>query len=208
MSSLSRRKFLGVTGVAMAGAVDLLGAAAPAHAAEAAGSPKQEPGRDGIYRGRVWILGDGIWVDYLLTGAAMTMPLEEARKHCMEGIRPGWQEQVKPGDLLIGGKEFGTGSARDASVLLKYMGLVGLVAESIMPFFVRNSVNAGWPILECEGVSKLFKEGEICEFNLRTGVVKNLTTGKQLQGKPMPDAVNNIILDGGSAAVLKREGFV
>lgn len=206
--TVSRRIFLGITASSLAS--PLIGSAAIAAPAE---KKKNDVGnavpvpKDGIIKGRVWIFGDGIWADSLMPAEAMTMPLGEAKAHCLSDIRPGWAAQVKKGDILLAGKEFGLGSARDASALLKYMGIQAIVAESMMPFFVRNCVNSGVPLMECPNVKSIFKEGDTLEFNLHTGLIKNLTTGKQIQGVPMPEAINDIIIEGGTAAVLKKEGY-
>lgn len=204
--SITRRKFFGFAGAAAvsAGAFSLVTSAQAAPA----GSREVKVPADGIYKGRVWVFGDDIWSSYILTAEGMTMPLEEAQKVCMKGIRDGWYKEVKPGDIIVAGRSFGMGSGRDATGLLKYMGIAAVVAESIMPIFTRNCVNAGWAFLECPGVHALFKDGDQIEFNLHTGVVRNLTTGKQITGKPLPEEINKLILEGGEEGVLRKEGYI
>lgn len=206
--NVSRRSLLSLAGLTATASLGRL--VDIAHAADevTAGSRAVPVPTNGIIRGRVWVFGDDIWSSYILTAEGQGMPLEEARKHCLNETRPGWWNQVQPGDIMVAGERFGLGSGRDATGLLKYMGVGGVVAESILPIFVRNSVNAGWPTLECKGVSQLFKDGDQIEFNLLTGQVKNLTTGKEITGQPMPERITRIVLEGGEEAILRKEGFI
>lgn len=210
---LSRREFFGAAGLTVAGSVTGLstlipGAAAAADETAPLGNREVKVPANGIIRGRAWVFGDDIWSSYILTAEGQTMPLEEAQKVCMQGIRDNWYQMVKPGDIIVAGRSFGMGSGRDATGLLKYMGLAGVVADSITPIFIRNCVNSGWPLLECNGISKMVKDGDTVEFNLHTGLVRNITTGRQITGQPMPEVVNTLLLEGGEEGVLRKEGFI
>ena len=111
-------------------------------------------------RGRVWIFGDNISTDLLMPGfAAMSNPdmsPEESARYCMYSNRPGWAEQVRPGDLIVAGKNFGCGSSRPGSKILKTLGIGAVIAESVSRIFFRNSINLGFPIITCPGIHDAF----------------------------------------------------
>jgi 3-isopropylmalate/(R)-2-methylmalate dehydratase small subunit len=97
--------------------------------------------------------------------------------------RPGWVDEVRPGDIIIAGRNFGMGSSRPASRSLKLLGISCVIAESINGLFFRNCVNYAFPAMECPGVSALFAEGNVAQVDFGGGAVRNLTSGKTLQAK-------------------------
>lgn len=144
-----------------------------------------------VIKGKIWKFGNNISTDLMMPGfAAMSNPdmsMEESARYCMYSNRPGWVDQVSPGDILIAGKNFGCGSSRPGSKILKTLGIGMVVAESISRIFFRNSINLGFPIMTCTGVCEYFEEGEEIEVDLRTGVIRSLTTGASIQGEPLPE---------------------
>lgn len=159
-------------------------------------------------RGRVWLFGDDINTDLMYPGMALRLSLEEQAQLVFTANRPGWASQVKAGDIIVGGRNFGTGSARPGAVLLKQLGLGGLVADSVNGVFYRNCVNYGFPALQCPGARAAFDEGDIAEVGLLTGVVANPQTGKILQGVAVPQTIVNIIEAGGILPLLRAEGYL
>jgi 3-isopropylmalate/(R)-2-methylmalate dehydratase small subunit len=125
-------------------------------------------------RGRVWLFGDSINTDLMYPGFVTALPEAERPKHCMGANRPGWSEQVKEGDILVAGKNFGCGSSRPAAKSLRSLGVSGVLAESINGLFLRNAINFGLPALSVEAVSKMFDEGDIAEVDVGSGHVKNV----------------------------------
>jgi len=164
-------------------------------------------------QGRVWKFGENINTDLMLPaflhakGTSMT-PQEKAR-YCMFSNRPDWASQVKPGDILIAGKNFGCGSSRPAAGQLQNLGISIVVAESIARIFFRNAINLGFPCLICPGVSLLFSEGEIAEVHFNSGRVTNLSTGKWLQGDQLAEDSPplQILRAGGILPLLEKEYF-
>ena len=100
-----------------------------------------------LLRGRVWKFGDDINTDLMYPGFLHSLPEEERHLHCMSANRPGWAVQVQEGDILIAGKDFGTGSARPAAQSLFRLGIRCILAEAINGLFLRNAINFGLPVM-------------------------------------------------------------
>lgn len=163
----------------------------------------------GTFKGRVWVFGENINTDYMMPGfTPRGISMQERTKYCMRAIRPGWSEHVQPGDILVGGNNFGCGSNRPAAYILKLLGLSCLVADSINSLMLRNCVNFNMPALPCKGVSKVFKEGEIASVNIERGIVKNLTTGEVLTTNPLPKRLLGIIEAGGLVSLIEKQKYV
>ena len=160
-----------------------------------------------IFTGRVWKFGDDINTDLIFPGEAFRMSAAERLRHVFQANRPGWVDEMRPGDIIIGGRNFGTGSSRPGGRLLKDLGISGLVANSINGLFFRNSVNYGFPVLECPNVYDAFEEGDTAEIDLKAGTVKNLRTNQILQGQTVPQNILDLFASGGIPELLKKEGF-
>lgn len=158
--------------------------------------------------GRVWLFGDNINTDLILPGRAMYFSPEEQAKCVFEANRPGWLQQIGPGDIVVGGENFGTGSSRPAARSFRTIGLGGMVANSINGLFFRNCVNWGFPALECAGAHALFEEGDIAELDLAIGEVRNLTKGARLAGQPVPSNLLATMEAGGVFPLLEKEGLI
>lgn len=159
-------------------------------------------------KGRVWVFGDEINTDLIFPHSAFRVSPEEQAKLVFSDNRPGWASLVEPGDILIAGKNFGTGSSRPGAALLRRLGLVGMAADSVNGLFYRNAVSYGFPALQCPGVSDMFAEGDIAEIDLLEGTVKNERTGEILKGNKLSDSMAKIILAGGIEELLITEGYM
>lgn len=157
--------------------------------------------------GRVWKFGDDINTDLMIPSFALTLPLDKQVEHCFEANRPGWVDQVQPGDLIVGGKNFGAGSSRPGSQVFKRLGISCVLAESINGLFLRNCVNFGLAALSCPGIAEAFEEGEEAEVDLRLGQITNLARGTVVGAAPLPELLIAMIEAGGILAVLEREGY-
>ena len=157
----------------------------------------------GIIRGSVWKFGDNISTTDI-TPMEMFMGVPHApRDIVFAAIRPDWKDKVEPGDCIVGGKNFGFGSSRSsANDVMKDLKLGCVVADSFARIFYRNSIAIGFPAFSCPGVSKLFSEGDELALDLHTGLVKNLTTGQSMQGKPYPPQLLEILEAGGMMTLL------
>lgn len=160
------------------------------------------------FKGKVWKFGDDINTDLVIPGFAVLMTLEEQLPHCFSANRPGWVDDVQPGDVLLAGRNFGVGSARPIGDVLRALGISGVVAESLNGLGLRNCINAGLPSLPCPGILDAFDEGDTADVDWTTGDVRNVTKGNALQGNPVPKALRDIVEHGGVEAVLRSEGYL
>src|SRR6476646_925917 len=136
--------------------------------------------------GHVWKFGDDINTDLMLPGPLLTASEEEQRRAVFSANRPGWVDEVRPGDIIIGDRNFGTGSSRPAARSLRNLGLGALIAESINGLFFRNAVSFGFLALECRGISAAFEEGQTAEIAINTRIARNRDTGAVLPISPVP----------------------
>ncbi|HYC44706.1 MAG TPA: 3-isopropylmalate dehydratase [Burkholderiales bacterium] len=160
------------------------------------------------FTGKVWKFGDNINTDLILPNAAFYLTPEEQLRYIFRANRPGWVDEMKPGDIIIGGKNFGMGSSRPAARNLKNVGVACLVAESINGLFYRNSVNFAFPAMECPGAEALFEEGDTGEVDFDEGTVKNVRTGQSLPTRKIPPELVKIVNAGGIFSLLEKEGAI
>lgn len=162
-----------------------------------------------IFEGRIWKFGDSISTDLLKPQITRVkhMTNAEAAKHVMSANRPGWVDQVKPGDIIIGGKNFGCGSSRVAIGPIKELGISCIIAESMARIFFRNSINYGFPVMIAPGITDFCQEGDVLRINVITGVIENITTQKDMKVEPLPEdsPPMQILKVGGILAQLKKE---
>jgi 3-isopropylmalate/(R)-2-methylmalate dehydratase small subunit len=160
------------------------------------------------FKARVWKFPDNINTDLILPNRAFYLTPAEQVKFVFSANRPGWVDQVAPGDILIGGRNFGMGSSRPAARSLRNLKLACLVAESINGLFLRNSVNFGFPALECRGIGAAFDEGDVAEVSFDDYKVRNQRTGAVLDAEPLPEALRRLMQAGGLFPLLEAEGYL
>src|SRR5438132_5295029 len=147
--------------------------------------------------GRVWKFGADINTDLMLPGPLLTASEEEQRRAVFSANRPGWVDEVAPGDIIIGGRNFGTGSSRPAARSLRNLRLGALIAESINGLFFRNAVSFGFLALECRGIHSAFEEGQTADISIADRTVCNRDTGAMLAILPMPERLLSLMTGGG-----------
>jgi len=158
-----------------------------------------------VIQGRVWKVGDQINTDLITPGQYLTAPIEEVKKHVLEAINPRFAKEARKGDILVAGKNFGCGSSRESAPrALKALGISAVVAESFARIFFRNAVAIGLAVVPCPGVFQSFEEGETVELDLESARVKNLNRNIQLQGKPLPKEMLEVLHKGGITPLLKE----
>ena len=129
---------------------------------------------------------------------------KELAQHCMEDIDAEFVKKVKPGDIMVGGWNFGCGSSREhAPLVIKTCGTGCVIAKSFARIFYRNAINIGLPILECEAASDAIEAGDEVAVNFDTGVITNITKNETYQAEPFPPFNQEIIKKGGLMASLK-----
>lgn len=159
-----------------------------------------------VLKGRVWKLGDDVDTDLIIPGPYLSLrDMDILASHVLEEAIPDFAENVKPGDIIIAGKNFGCGSSREiAPLLLKYLKIGAVVAESFARIFFRNAINIGLPLIECKGISRV-KQNQQLEVDIVLGEVRNLSTGETYKGTKLPDFLLEIIEAGGALEALKRK---
>lgn len=157
-----------------------------------------------IVEGHSWVFGDKIDTDVLAPGYAMKKSPEEMAKHCLEAIDPDFAHSVKPGDIVVGGANFGLGSSREqAAMCLKTLGVGAVIAKSFARIFYRNAINIGLPVLSLD-LTRRINPGDVLRIDLKNGKVTQLKNGEQDALQPMPDHIIEILKAGGLLAQLKQ----
>lgn len=150
-------------------------------------------------KGTVIKYGDNIDTDVIIPARYLNTSLpEELAQHCMEDIDKDFVNNVKAGDIMVGGANFGCGSSREhAPIAIKASGISCVIAESFARIFFRNSLNIGLPILECPEAAKDIEAGETVSINFDTGVITNETKNKTYQATAFPPFMQELINAGG-----------
>jgi 3-isopropylmalate/(R)-2-methylmalate dehydratase small subunit len=161
-----------------------------------------------LLEGRTWVVGDSVNTDSMYPGYAMKLPLEEAAKHVFYDLRPGWTEQVEPGDLIIAGRNFGVGSSRPVAKLLRILGIQAIIAEEFNSLFYRNCINYGLPALTVGGVRAQFSDGDTAQLEIAEGWLVNRRTGQRFDTPGLPTMLLEILEAGGLMPRLARAGYV
>ena len=156
--------------------------------------------------GRAWVFGDSIDTDAMYPGFAMKLPVPEAARHVFYDLRPGWTEQVRPGDIVVAGRNFGIGSSRPVAALMRQLGVAALVAEEFNSLFLRNAINNGLPALTVPGVRGLVQEGDQVTVHLAEGWLE--AGGRRVTVPPLPRMVLDILDAGGLIARLTADGYL
>jgi 3-isopropylmalate/(R)-2-methylmalate dehydratase small subunit len=152
-------------------------------------------------------LGDNIDTDVIISGRYLIIrDLEEAGKHVFEGVIPNFKDKIKSTGIIVGGKNFGCGSSREAApMMLKYLGTKAIVAESFARIFFRNSINLGLPLLECKNIGSKVTDKDKLELDLKNGSIRNLTKGEEYSATKLPDFLLQMLDAGGALEMLKRQ---
>ncbi|MFC0434030.1 3-isopropylmalate dehydratase [Kutzneria buriramensis] len=158
--------------------------------------------------GRVWVVGDSVTTDAMYPGYAMKLPLPEAARHVFYDLRPGWTDEVREGDVVVAGRNFGLGSSRPVASLFLELGVRALLADEFNSLFLRNCINFGLPALTVPGVRGIFADGDTARVDFVEGWCENVTTRAKIQAEPLPDFVRDILAAGGLLPKLAREGYV
>ncbi|MGH2769688.1 MAG: 3-isopropylmalate dehydratase small subunit, partial [Actinomycetota bacterium] len=132
-----------------------------------------------------------------------TDPAELAR-HCMEDLDPTFPQRVRPGDIMVAGENFGSGSSREhAPVAIKGAGVACVVAKTFARIFYRNAINVGLAIVECPEIVEATVEGDELAVDLVSGTVTNLSRGLSASAVPFPEFMRQIIEAGGLVPYLR-----
>jgi len=155
---------------------------------------------------KVWRYGDNINTDMLFPGkyTYTCSTAEEIKPHLLEDLDSSFSKEVKSGDIIFTGKNFGCGSSREQPVLgLKAVGVKAVVAESFARIFYRAAINQGLILIECPDAVKAFSEGDIVEIDVDKGVI--LIDGKSFSFPKLPKEILAIRDAGGLLAYTRNK---
>ena len=150
--------------------------------------------------------GDNVDTDVIIPARYLnTADPKELAAHCMEDIDKAFRQKAKPGDLIVGGLNFGCGSSREhAPMAIKASGVSCVIAKTFARIFYRNAINIGLPILECPEASENIQDGDEIAVDFDTGVIQNLTRKEEYQAEPFPDFIKEIIQKDGLLKSLSK----
>ena len=152
----------------------------------------------GVMRGRAWTFGDDISTDQIAPGRLFHLrtDLPELAKHVLEDENPEFARRLKPGDFVVGGRNFGLGSSREhAPRIIRLAGAGAVLAGSFARIFFRNAINVGLPALTCD--TGAIEQWDDLEVDLAAGEVRDLTKGLVLPFASLPPVMLKILSDGG-----------
>ena len=149
--------------------------------------------------GKVFKYGDHIDTDVIIPAQYLTTAdPKELAKNCMSDIDKSFAKDVKEGDIIVGGINFGCGSSREhAPLAIKGSGVSCVIAKSFARIFFRNAINIGLPILECEDAVNDAEKGDVIVVDTDNGIITNKTKNKEYTTQPFPEFLVNIINSGG-----------
>ena len=155
--------------------------------------------------GKVFKYGDNVDTDVIIPARYLNAPSpEELAKHCMEDIDASFATTVKPGDIMVGGANFGCGSSREhAPISIRACGVRCVIAASFARIFYRNAINIGFPILECPEAAAAINNGDTVSVDFATGKIIDETTGETFQAVALPPFIEKIVEHNGLLPYLK-----
>ena len=156
--------------------------------------------------GRVWRYGDDVNTDVIFPGKYTYQPLtpEEMAEHALEDLDASFAKEIRPGDVIVAGANFGCGSSREqAATCLKAAGVSAVIAKSFSRIFFRNAINNGLPVIELkEGIDEIEK-GDILKVDFEKGIV--IHKGNEYHFPALPVEVLAILEDGGLIPHVRKE---
>jgi 3-isopropylmalate/(R)-2-methylmalate dehydratase small subunit len=159
-----------------------------------------------ILAGRTWKFRDDIDTDAIIPGRYLVInDPRELAGHLFEGVRPGMSAEVRPGDYVVAGENFGCGSSREhAPLALKGAGVAAVIAKSFARIFFRNSINTGLPLFICSEADKI-ADGTSIEIDMVGGIIYNRSNGESYKTTPLPDFLREIVDAGGLVEYTRRQ---
>jgi len=159
-----------------------------------------------MLKGKAWKYGDDVNTDVIFPGkyTYTVTDNEEMAKHALEDLDPDFAKNVKPGDIIVAGKNFGCGSSREqAATALKFAGVSAIIAPSFSRIYFRNAINAGLLVIVNSECIPDIKKGDNVSIDIEKGEIKK--DDKVFKFPPLPESVRSIINDGGLIPHLKKK---
>ena len=160
-------------------------------------------------QGTVWKFGDNVDTDLIIPARFLnSFDKDELAQNCFADVRPGFADLISPGDIIVAGKNFGSGSSREhAPLAIKAAGISAIIAETFARIFYRNAFNIGLPILESAEAASSLMEGSPVSVDLKTGEIVDTDTGERFVAKPIPGFMRALIEAGGLVNHIKKTGI-
>lgn len=157
--------------------------------------------------GRAFVYGDDVDTDRLFPGRYLFAVTDDAmRDHALEDLDPTFRARVRPGDILVGGRNFGCGSSREQAVAcLVASGVRHVIARSFARIYFRNCINNGVAPIVCDAAVDLIRDGDEVTVDLAEGTVTNETRGETMRFEPLPAFLRDILDAGGLVGHLRRQ---
>jgi 3-isopropylmalate/(R)-2-methylmalate dehydratase small subunit len=153
---------------------------------------------------KAWVFGDNVDTDAMAPGRYMKSAIGEIAKHCMEAIDGRFSKEVRRGDFVIAGRNFGMGSSREqAPEALRHLGVAALVAQSFAGLFYRNALNLGLPAVVCLAAKRI-QSGDVLSIDFEKGKIENKTRNEVLHCEPIPSHLMQMVRDGGLLPHLEK----
>jgi len=160
---------------------------------------------NGDKAGRIWRVGDDIDTDVLAPGLYMKGPLEELARHCLEAIDTRFAADVRPGDILVAGRNFGMGSSREqAAQALRHLGVRAVLARSFAGIFYRNALNLGLLALVCPDTDRIAAGARAILADDLTALILT-DTDERIPVEPLPPHLLAMLADGGLIPHLEKK---
>ncbi|NLU53544.1 MAG: 3-isopropylmalate dehydratase small subunit [Clostridiaceae bacterium] len=158
-------------------------------------------------KGKVFKYGDNVDTDVIIPARYLnTSDPKELALHCMEDIDKDFVKNVKEGDIIVAGRNFGCGSSREhAPISIKASGISCVIASTFARIFYRNAINIGLPILECEAAVEGIEAGDEVEVDFDTGIIRNVTKGSTFKAQAFPEFMKKIMAADGLLNYLKSK---
>jgi len=157
--------------------------------------------------GKVWKYGDNVDTDAIIPARYLNMSsAQELAAHAMEDLDDAFRAEIKPGDIIVAGKNFGCGSSREhAPLALKGCGVGCVIAESFARIFYRNAINIGLPIFESPEAAQAIAAGQTLEVDLAEGTIHVRETGVTYRAMPYPSFMLELVDAGGLVEYTRRK---
>lgn len=154
-----------------------------------------------------WIYGDNVDTDVIIPARYLnTKDEKELANHCMEDIDLNFSKEVKTGDIIIAGENFGCGSSREhAPLAIKASGVKAVIAKSFARIFYRNAINIGLVIIENSEIQSDVEKNDDIQLDLSNGKIYNKTKNKEFAFAPYPDEIQSMVEIGGLVEYTKKK---
>ena len=152
-----------------------------------------------LLRGTAHRYGDNVNTDVIIPARYLnTSDVGELASHCVEDIDAEFVKRARPGDIIVGGDNFGCGSSREhAPLAIKGAGVSCVIAASFARIFFRNAINVGLPVLVAPQAAADAQSGDEMVVDLSSGRIENVTRGREYAAEPFPEFLREIIAAGG-----------